>query len=64
MVFCLHGGLSPFIDTLDQIRSLDRVEEVPQEGPMCDLLWLDPDDRVGWGFSQRGAGFTFGWDVS
>ena len=45
--FCLHGGLSPFIETLDNIRKLSRVGEVPNEGPMCDLLWSDPDDRVG-----------------
>ena len=95
-VFCLHGGLSPTLDTLDHIRALDRVQEVrptlliglsahalhytcrcartgsmspmqpvirhalstrqaadfvctdmqvPHEGPMCDLLWSDPDDR-------------------
>ena len=27
-VFCLHGGLSPSIDTLDHVRQLDRVQEV------------------------------------
>lgn len=63
-VFCLHGGLSPSIDTLDHVRQLDRVQEVPHEGPMCDLLWSDPDDRSGWGISPRGAGFTFGMDIS
>ena len=63
-VFCLHGGLSPAIDELDDIRSLDRVQEVPHEGPMCDLLWSDPDDRCGWGISPRGAGYTFGQDIS
>jgi len=63
-VFCLHGGLSPSIDTLDHVRQLDRVQEVPHEGPMCDLLWSDPDDRSGWGISPRGAGFTFGTDIS
>lgn len=31
---------------------------------MCDLLWSDPDDRTGWGISPRGAGFTFGADIS
>jgi serine/threonine-protein phosphatase 2A catalytic subunit len=62
--FCLHGGLSPSIDTLDQVRSLDRFQEVPHEGPMCDLLWSDPDDRSGWGISPRGAGYTFGQDIS
>jgi serine/threonine-protein phosphatase 2A catalytic subunit len=30
-IFCLHGGLSPSIDTLDHIRSLDRLQEVPHE---------------------------------
>jgi serine/threonine-protein phosphatase 2A catalytic subunit len=59
-IFCLHGGLSPSIDTLDQARALDRVQEVPHEGPMCDLVWSDPDDRMGWGISPRGAGYTFG----
>ncbi|CAG4951535.1 unnamed protein product [Colias eurytheme] len=63
-IFCLHGGLSPSIDTLDHIRALDRVQEVPHEGPMCDLLWSDPDDRGGWGISPRGAGYTFGQDIS
>ena len=33
-------------------------------GPMCDLLWSDPDDRRGWGISPRGAGYTFGSDIS
>ncbi|XP_024982654.1 serine/threonine-protein phosphatase PP2A catalytic subunit-like isoform X2 [Cynara cardunculus var. scolymus] len=63
-IFCLHGGLSPSIETLDNIRNFDRVQEVPHEGPMCDLLWSDPDDRCGWGISPRGAGYTFGQDIS
>jgi diadenosine tetraphosphatase ApaH/serine/threonine PP2A family protein phosphatase len=48
------------MDTLDQINQLHRFEEVPHEGPMCDLLWSDPDDRMGWGISPRGAGYTYG----
>ena len=42
-IFCVHGGLSPSIQTLDQIRSIDRKQEVPHDGPMCDLLWSDPE---------------------
>jgi len=52
------------LDTLDQIKGIDRIVEVPHEGPMCDLLWSDPDDRAGWGISPRGAGYTFGQDIS
>ena len=44
-IFCVHGGLSPSIQTLDQIRAIDRKQEVPHDGPMCDLLWSDPE---GW----------------
>lgn len=38
---------------------LNRIQEVPHEGAMCDLLWSDPDDRHGWGISPRGAGSVF-----
>lgn len=41
-----------------------QLLQVPHEGPMCDLLWSDPDDRCGWGISPRGAGYTFGQDIS
>ncbi|KAF9894604.1 hypothetical protein FE257_006492 [Aspergillus nanangensis] len=62
-VLCVHGGLSPLIDTVDKIRLIDRKQEVPHEGAMCDLLWSDPDDIDGWGLSPRGAGFLFGGDI-
>ncbi|KCV69587.1 serine/threonine-protein phosphatase 4 catalytic subunit [Fonticula alba] len=62
-VFCVHGGLSPSINTLDQIRTIDRKQEVPHEGAMCDLLWSDPEEISSWGVSPRGAGFLFGRDV-
>lgn len=63
-IFCPHAGLSPSIESLDHVRQLERVQEVPHDGPMCDLLWSDPDERIGWGISPRGAGYTFGQDVS
>ncbi|CAI0646584.1 putative serine/threonine-protein phosphatase [Colletotrichum fructicola] len=62
-ILCVHGGLSPLIDSVDKIRLLDRKQEVPHEGAMCDLLWSDPDDIDGWGLSPRGAGFLFGADI-
>jgi serine/threonine-protein phosphatase 4 catalytic subunit len=62
-VFAVHGGLSPLVSTVDQIRLIDRKQEVPHEGPMCDMLWSDPDEMTGWGLSPRGAGYLFGGDV-
>ena len=38
-VFCVHGGLSPSVNTLDQVRTIDRKQEVPHDGAMCDLMW-------------------------
>ncbi|KAH9281722.1 Serine/threonine-protein phosphatase 2B catalytic subunit 2 [Echinococcus granulosus] len=44
---CVHGGLSPEIQTLDDIRRIDRFKEPPAYGSMCDLLWSDPLEDFG-----------------
>ena len=63
-IFCIHGGLSPTIDTIDEIQNIDRKQEVPHDGAMCDLLWSDPDqEQKGFGISPRGAGYLFGGNV-
>ena len=64
-VLCVHGGLSPDVRTLDQIRAIDRQLEIPHEGAFCDLVWSDPEDiDVPWQVSPRGAGFLFGERVT
>eukprot|EP01013_Petalomonas_cantuscygni_P044328 TRINITY_DN8926_c0_g1_i2.p1 TRINITY_DN8926_c0_g1~~TRINITY_DN8926_c0_g1_i2.p1 ORF type:complete len:314 (+),score=50.09 TRINITY_DN8926_c0_g1_i2:120-1061(+) len=61
-VLCVHGGLSPTLTHIDELRVLDRLCEVPHEGTLCDVLWSDPGDTDGWRPSPRGAGWLFGAD--
>lgn len=63
-MLCIHGGLSPELRTLDQIRTIMRMQEVPHEGPFCDLMWSDPEDIETWSVSPRGAGWLFGRQVT
>ncbi|CAH8580922.1 unnamed protein product [Dicrocoelium dendriticum] len=44
---CVHGGLSPELHTLNDVRKLDRFKEPPAFGAMCDLLWSDPCEEFG-----------------
>lgn len=44
---CIHGGLSPELQTLDDLRNFDRFREPPTHGLMCDLLWADPLEEFG-----------------
>ncbi len=63
-IFCIHAGLSPDLNTPEQIKRIMRPTDVPDAGLLCDLLWSDPEaDIAGWAENDRGVSYTFGADV-
>ena len=68
-IFCCHGGLSPDLQSMEQIRQIMRPTDVPDQGLVCDLLWAQPDkEAMGWGENHdeetgEDVSFTFGAEV-
>eukprot|EP00917_Polyrhabdina_sp_WS-2016_P018986 GHVP01040784.1.p1 GENE.GHVP01040784.1~~GHVP01040784.1.p1 ORF type:complete len:327 (+),score=50.50 GHVP01040784.1:129-1109(+) len=64
-IFATHGGLSPDLRSVDQIKDIKRPTDIPDRGLLCDLLWSDPSDtgQAGWYENERGVSFVFGKDV-
>jgi serine/threonine-protein phosphatase 2B catalytic subunit len=57
--FCIHGGLSPEIKTVDDINKINRFSEPPTHGAFCDILWADPTENFGAESSSGIKSFLF-----
>jgi serine/threonine-protein phosphatase PP1 catalytic subunit len=63
-IFCVHGGISQDLKSVDELRQLKRPLNIPDDGLLADLLWADPDSSItGYEASERGTSYTFGPDV-
>ena len=63
-ILLLHGGLSPELKDINQLKKIKRPTDIPEDGMLCDVLWSDPDNSVKeWGKNDRGVSVTFGESV-
>ena len=44
-ILCMHGGISPQIQNIDQLRQLHRPQDPPNPSIGIDLLWLVNERR-------------------
>jgi protein phosphatase len=60
-IFCVHGGISPHVSSMTNIRKILRPLRSCDTEYVCDLMWSDPvTDTQTYDDSMRGLGVQFG----
>ena len=63
-ILCVHGGLSPDLENIEQLYDIIRPTDVPNSGLLCDILWSDPSTEVDdWGQNERGISYIYSLTV-
>ncbi|EAY02726.1 Ser/Thr protein phosphatase, putative [Trichomonas vaginalis G3] len=60
-IFVVHGGISPHLNSLSQIETIQRPIIFDTDHPVNDMLWSDPNTNIEhYGMSERGPFSIYG----